>query len=266
MVIKRWLQHLQTRRERAAVARRSIPDDLWKRTLVRYPFLQRRDSADAAELRRLTSLLLDCKEFSATGGLRLTDAMTVAIAAQAALPVLRLGVQAYDGFVGIVVHPDLVMARRSHEDEAGVVHEYDEALAGEAMHGGPVQLSWPDVRAAGLNSQGYNVVIHEFAHVLDMASGQANGVPPLPPGLAATVWMHALQTELQALRASVQQGVETLLDPYATQGEEEFFAVSSEVFFTAAADMKKEHPAWYGMLCKFYRQDPVEETVPPKRR
>ena len=78
----------QARRERASLQRRAIPDDLWKRTLVRYPFLQRRDPADGAELRRLTSLFLDRKEFSCAGGLRLTDAMAVAIAAQAALPVL----------------------------------------------------------------------------------------------------------------------------------------------------------------------------------
>lgn len=96
---------------------------------MRYPFLQRQAAADAAELRRLTSLFLDRKEFSTTGGLRLTDAMAVAIAAQAVLPVLRLGLDHYDGFVGIVVHPDQVVARREQADEDGVVHAYDELLS-----------------------------------------------------------------------------------------------------------------------------------------
>ncbi len=265
-MLKRWLQQLQSRRERAAVSRRAIPDDLWKRTLVRYPFLQRKSVEDAAELRRLTSLLLDCKEFSAAGGLRLTDAMAVAIAAQAALPVLRMGVGVYDGFVGIVVHPDQVRARRQQQDDDGVMHEYDEVLAGEAMQGGPVMLSWPDVRAAGLANHGYNVVIHEFAHVLDMANGRADGVPPLPQGLSVNAWVTALQTELYAFSALVDSGEQTLLDPYAAQGEEEFFAVTSEAFFTTAVAMKKEHPAWYGMLCAFYRQDPAEEGVTGRRR
>ena len=265
-MLKRWLQQLQSRRERAAVSRRAIPDDLWKRTLVRYPFLQRRSLDDAAELRRLTSLLLDCKEFSTAGGLRLTDAMAVAIAAQAALPVLRLGVGAYDGFVGIVVHPEQVSARRQHQDDDGVVHEYEEVLAGEAMQGGPVMLSWPDVRAAGLASHGYNVVIHEFAHVLDMADGRADGVPPLPPELSVKAWLTALQAELHSFSACVQRGEQTVLDPYAAAGEEEFFAVTSESFFTTAPAMKKEHPAWYGMLCAFYRQDPAEEGVAARRR
>ena len=109
---RQWWRAWQAWREEAAVARKPIPDDLWKRTLVRYPFLQRRDARDAALLRRMTSLFLDHKEFSAVGGLRLSDAMVVSIAAQAVLPVLRLGLQCYDGFVGIVVHPDQVAARR----------------------------------------------------------------------------------------------------------------------------------------------------------
>ncbi len=265
-MFKRLMQKVQAQRERSALQRRAIPDDLWKRTLVRYPFLQRRNPDDAAELRRLTSLLLDRKEFSTAGDLRLTDAMAVAIAAQAALPVLRLGVAAYDGFVGIVVHPDLVSTRRRHEDANGVVHEYDEVLAGEAVQGGPVMLSWPDVRAGGLSSHGYNVVIHEFAHVLDMADGLADGVPPLPPGLSQVAWRTTLHAELEAFSACVDRGNETVLDPYAAEGAEEFFAVGSECFFTHAAAMKKEHPAWYGMLSLFYRQDPAEETVPPRRR
>ena len=90
-MIGRWWRQLKAHRQNAAVARRAIPDDLWKRTLGRYPFLRRQEPADAAELRRLTSLFLDRKEFSVGGGLRLTDAMVVAIAAQAVLPVLRLG-------------------------------------------------------------------------------------------------------------------------------------------------------------------------------
>src|SRR4051812_5611401 len=132
------LQRWRAWREAAAVARRPIADDLWKRTLVRYPFLRRRDPADVAELRRLTSLFLDRKEFDARPGVRLTNDVVVAVAAQACLPVLRLGLGAYDGFVGIVLHPDQVVARRTAADDDGIVHEYDELLVGEAMERGPV--------------------------------------------------------------------------------------------------------------------------------
>jgi MtfA peptidase len=255
-----WLTRLRKRRDQAAVARRSIPDDLWKRTLVRYPFLRRRDLNDAAELRRLTSLFLDRKEFMPAGGLRLTNAVAVAIAAQAVLPVLRLGLARYDGFVGIVVYPDSVIARREVADDDGVVHEYDEVLSGEAMEGGPIMLSWRDVRAAGPGAAlGYNVVIHEFAHVLDMADGAANGVPLLPPELPRTEWVAVLQSEYEAFVERVQAQQATALDPYGAEAIDEFFAVASECFFVNPKAIKKEHPVLYGVLCTFYRQDPAAE-------
>jgi len=265
MMGRLW-QRWRRQREDAAVQRRTIPDDLWKRTLVRYPFLQRRDAADRDELRRLTSLFLDRKEFSAAGGLHLTDAMVVAIAAQAVLPVLRLGLARYDRFVGIVVHPDQVVARREVADDDGVVHSYDEPLSGEAMEGGPVMLSWRDVRSAGQSAAaGYNVVIHEFAHVLDMADGRANGVPLLPPGLPPAAWQATLQAEFDAFVQRVDAGQDTVLDPYGASGEEEFFAVASEAFFVSPEVMKKEHPALYGMLCRFYLQDPAAERLPSRQ-
>ena len=264
-MVAAWWRSLMARREAAAVRRRAIPDDLWKRTLVRYPFLQRSD-ADTAELRRLTSLFLDSKEFTCTGGLRLTDAMAVSIASQAALPVLRLGLARYDGFVGIVIHPDAVVARRSRQDDDGVTHEYDETLSGEAMDGGPVMLSWPDVRRAGHSaSQGYNVVIHEFAHVLDMADGAANGKPALPSALPAAEWRRTMEAEFQTFVQRAEAGEDTLLDPYGATGPEEFFAVASESFFVNAAQTKRQHPALYGMLCRFYLQDPAAEQPAPRR-
>lgn len=263
MLLRLW-RGWQRERENAAVQRRAIPDDLWKRTLVRYPFLQRRSPADATELRRLTSLFLDRKEFHAAGGLTLSDAMVVSIAAQAVLPVLRLGLARYDGFVGIVVHQGQVLARREVADEHGIVHAYDEPLAGEAMEGGPVMLSWHDVRSAGRHGVAYNVVIHEFAHVLDMADGAANGVPLLPPELPRVLWSQTLAAEFEVFARRVEAGEDTLLDPYGAEAEEEFFAVASEAFFVSPQAMKKEHPALYGVLSRFYLQDPAAETPPPR--
>ncbi len=271
-MLRSWWQALQARREDAAVARREIPPDLWKRTLVRYPFLRRQQAEDAAELLRLTRLFLDRKEFTAAGGLRLNDAMVVAIAAQAVLPVLRIGLQAYDGFVGIVVHPGQVLARREVPDEDGLVHAYDEVLAGEAMEGGPVMLSWQDVRAAGrMASQGYNVVIHEFAHVLDMQDGLADGVPLLPAGISRTEWLQVLQTEyetfvlaVEAAEASPEDHPAPALYPYGASAIEEFFAVSSEAFFASPDLLQSAHPALYTLFSRYYRQNPAAD-MPPAR-
>ena len=253
--VARWARQ---RREAAALQRRRIPDDLWKRTLVRYPFLRLGGGAGAPELRRMVSLFLDRKEFSAVPPLRLTNDVVVAVAAQACLPVLRLGLHRYDGFVGIVIHPDQVVARREVVDDSGVAHEYDEVLAGEAHAGGPVMLSWKDVRSAGHSATaGYNVVVHEFAHVLDMADGIADGVPLLPAELPRREWEVALHSERTAFARRVDEGHDTAVDPYAAESAEEFFAVTSEAFFVSPGILRQEHPAWYEMLARFYRIDPL---------
>lgn len=254
---RRWRE----RREDAAVARRPIDDALWKRTLKRYPFLRRRDPADEALLRRMASLFLDRKEFDARPGVRLTDDVAVTIAAHACLPVLRLGLERYDRFVGIVVHPHTMLARRSMQDDDGVVHEYDEELLGEAGDRQPLVLSWQDVRRTGhLDTGVLCVVVHECAHLLDWGDGEINGVPELPPGLPAAEWRAVLQPAYEAFVAQVEAGAPvTVLDPYAAEAPEEFFAVASEAFFVAPRALKAEHPALYGVFARFYRQDPAEE-------
>jgi len=258
-VLGRWVSHWRKRRDERVLRQRAIPEPLWQLTLARYPFLARRSADDLAALRELATLFLAQKEFHGAQGLAITDEIAVAIAAQACLPILKLGLAHYDGFVGIVVHPDEVVARREVMDEDGVVHHYDETLSGEAMEGGPVMLSWHDVEAAGESAEwGYNVVIHEFAHVLDMGDGEADGVPPLPDRAAREAWCKVIDAEYEAFCDRVDAQVDTLLDPYGAEGVDEFFAVSSEVFFVAPADLIAEHPALYELLAGYYQQDPAK--------
>ena len=251
-------QRLRQRSEQRAVERRAIPEAIWQLTLARYPFLALRKAADLAKLRRLSSLFLDSKEFSGAHGLEVGDDMAVAIAAQACLPVLCLGLRPYDGFVGIVVHPDEVQVKREFVDDDGIVHEYDDVVAGEAMEGGPVMLSWRDVVEAGDTSAwGYNVVVHEFAHVLDMGDGVADGMPPLPNSAARQHWQRVLTRQYGGFCEAVEARRGTVLDPYGAESPEEFFAVASEAFFVAPHDLRAEMPALYQLLTGYYRQDPA---------
>ena len=260
MTLGRWLGRLRGWRAARTLERRAIPDALWQLTLARFPFLARRTAADREKLRELTTLFLADKEFAGMQGLVVDDGMAVAIAAQACLPVLRLGLSSYDAFKGIVVHPDAVLARREVVDEDGVVHHYDEELAGEAMEGGPVMLSWRDVAEAGDSAEwGYNVVVHEFAHVLDMRDGAPDGVPLLADRAARARWLAVLEPEWQDFCDRVDAGEDTLIDPYGAEAIDEFFAVASEVFFVAGTDLKREHPALYTLLAGYYRQDPAVE-------
>ena len=225
-----WLQKL-------FMPPRSIPESLWQLTLAQYPFLANRPIADQTRLALLAAQFMTQKQFSGAHGLLVTDEMAIAIAAQACLPVLNLSLKLYDDFEGIVVHPGAMVARRSVVDAAGVHHFYQETLAGEAMQGGPISLSWQDVAASSDHlARGYNLVIHEFVHKLDMRDGTANGCPPLPTRAAKTQW----QATMQAAYLSFQEQIAMAerfgaqlpwLDAYGATSPAEFFAVTSEAYF-----------------------------------
>ena len=256
----RWWAAWTTGREERTLRHRAIPENLWQACLQRYPFIAARNADDLTRLRRLSTLFLASKEFSGAGGLEPTDAIALSIAMQACLPVLHLGLSAYDGFIGIVIHPDEVVAQREVMDGDGVVHQYQETLTGEAMEGGPVMLSWRDVDAAGETAEwGYNVVIHEFAHVLDMQDGTADGVPPLPSRAARAHWTRVLTAEYEAFCDVTARHPDliTVIDPYGAEAPEEFFAVATEAFFVAAHEMARAHPDLYRLLRDYFRQDPA---------
>ena len=214
-----------------------IPDELWLQTLAHYPFLGSPSAPNQVRLRAMTGQFLAQKEFSGAHGLVVTDEMAVAIAAQACLPVLHLGLKLYDDFKGIVVHPGVMLASRRQIDAAGVLHFYQEALAGEAMDGGPVTLSWQDVQPSSDHlARGYNVVIHEFAHKLDMRDGTSNGCPPLPSRQAKAQWQAAMQTAYEGFKEQVVMAERfgaqpPWLDAYAATSPAEFFAVACEAYF-----------------------------------
>jgi len=256
--VNAWWRRWRTAR---TLERRPIPEPLWQLTLARYPFLAARSAPKLAQLREMATLFLAQKEFTGVRGLEVSDEMAVAIAAQACLPALELGLEWFDGFVGIVVHEDVVVARREVEDDDGIVHEYDEELSGEAMSGGPVMLAWRDVDDAGESAAaGYNVVVHEFAHVIDMRRGITAGIDTVDPESERGLWLHALADEYEVFAARVDADEETFLDPYAAEALEEFFAVSAEAFFVAPDDFEREEPQTYRLLREFFKQDPARQT------
>jgi len=268
----RWLKSLQGRQ---TLRPRRIPDALWQGTLDNFPFLSDPGEPGAPALKSLVRLFLQQKEFYGAAGLQITDEMAIAIAAQACRPVLHLerpyrGLQWYDDFVGIVVHPDAMLARRETTDDAGVVHHYQEVVTGEAMQDGPVTLSWRDVQDAGHSAHsGYNVVIHEFVHKIDMRDGSADGCPPLPDGFmgASTVaqarrlWVATLQTQHEEFcdKLSIAErfgGAQPWLDPYAAHSIDEFFAVVCEAYFVNPGFLARDFAALVPMFDAFFKQAP----------
>jgi len=254
---RRWMSEAQLLRHHG------IPDSLWRHTLAAYPFLAWRPPERLHRLRNLSTLFLARKQFTPMPGVAFDDAMAVAIAAQACLPILRHGLGAYDAFVGVVIHPDQVVAKRTHVDDAGVVHHYDEVLSGESMPGGPIMLSWHDVEQARETQHGYNVVVHEFMHALDMAHGQADGIPPLPTDLSVREWTETLWQAFDRHNEALAHGDPTWLDPYAAEdGLVEFLPVVAEAFFVAPQRLIAEFPDVYRLLSRFFGEDPITHASP----
>lgn len=249
----------------------AIDETLWHRATESYSFVQRLSVEENRRLRLIAADFLARKRIVGAAELAITDLMRVQIAAQACILVLELGVDSYDGWRDIVVYPSQFVPQREVVDEAGVVHTTRDPLAGEAWLGGPVVLSYEDVARTGdpvHGVEGYNVVIHEFAHKLDMLNGEPNGFPPLHRGMNRESWKQAFmsaylefckQVDAADARESFDGGraLDALpIDPYASESPAEFFAVVSEAFFELPEVVADAFPAVYSQLRDYYRQDP----------
>lgn len=231
-----------------------VPDALWEAVEAELPFLNWLDTDERRRLRELARAFLADKQFHGANDLVLTDAIMLSIALQACLPVLNIGLEVYRGWVGVIVYAGDFIIPRAEIDEDGVVHEFEDEVLGEAWDGGPVLVSWQ--RGAPLQ-EGLNVVIHEFAHKLDMANGEADGLPPLPPEMSQSVWASIFTEAYERFCAQVDADEPTALDPYASEHPAEFFAVASEAFFETPCQLQDAFPAVYEQLRGLYRLDPA---------
>ena len=246
---------LRNWRVRRIVARHPIAEPLWRDALRRCAPARRLGASDQATLRVLATLFLERKSLEPVQGLELDDADRVLLATHACVPILKLGLDWYDGWHSIIVYPDVFIPHRTHTDAAGVVHQGDAAMAGEAWGRGPVIVSWANVLQAG-QKPGHNVVIHEMAHKLDMLNGDANGFPPLHRRMDGRVWTTVLSSAWERLRDDHGKGLPLPIDPYGLENPAEFFAVVSEQFFEAPATLREQLPDVYRQLELFYRQHP----------
>ena len=236
------------------IARAPLDSAQWQRTLERLPFLRGLSVEERERLRQSVTLFLHYKSIHGAGGLKLDANMQLLIAAQACILILNLDVDYYRGWFEVIVYPDEFVPKIEFTDEAGVVHTEREPHVGEAWLQGPVILSWADVAP---RVDGVNVVIHEFAHKLDMLNGDANGFPPLHRGMVREEWSRVFASAYADFCRRVGAGEDVAVDPYAAESPGEFFAVMSEAFFEIPQAVSSLYPRVYDQLRLFYRQDPA---------
>lgn len=255
-----------------------IDEQSWHEATCRYQFMHGLSLEENRRLRLIASDFLSRKEISGAADFIISETIKIEIAAQASILVLQLGVKSYRDWSNIIVYPSQFRPRREVIDQFGVVHITNDVLAGEAWQGGPVVLSYEDVSrasdpAGAVNTvahAGSNVVIHEFAHKLDMQSGQANGCPPLHKGMSAARWKQIFQAaylnfcqtiDAVHTRPVTYNDAALAIDPYAAENPAEFFAVMSEAFFESPQLVNAAYPDVYGQLKLFYRQDPLARAT-----
>ena len=224
--------------------------------LFRLPFLRPLTTDERSRLTDLSLLFLHEKVIEPVQGLKLDEVDHLVIALQACLPIVNLDLDWYDGWKSVIVYPEEFVSEHDDEDEIGVVHHVEEIRSGESWLHGPVILAWDGISDPAAFPD-HNLVIHEFAHKLDMLNGDANGFPPLHGNMRISDWAAAFTRAYADFEKRVDQDEAMPIDPYAAESPAEFFAVLSEVFFVAPQHLVALYPEVYQQLVAFYRQDPV---------
>ncbi len=243
---------------RRRVLARPFPADwdaLLQRRLEPYPGLP---DAERRQLQDLVRIFLASKRFHGCGGLEVSEEMRVCIAAQACLLLLNRRTGIYPHLHHILVYPGAFVREGEEWHEDGTVSVGSSELSGESWGAGKVILSWEDVNLdLDHFDDGFNVVLHEFAHQLDSESGSENGTPLLS-GTVADEWAGIMTREHEALLAAAERDEETLLDPYGATAPAEFFAVATETFFELPDQLRDRHPELFKLLRRYYRVDPAQ--------
>jgi Mlc titration factor MtfA (ptsG expression regulator) len=239
---------LRKRRRRRLLAEPISP--IWRRTLqehlAHYRFLgpaQRAKLEDAARIIEAETYWEGC------GGLALDDRMRILIAANAALLVLENDAGHFESVTSVLVYPAGVIVPESHRGNGIVAGQTP--ILGQASFRGPIILSWSDALYGSQRIGARNVVLHEFAHALDMLGGIVDGTPPMPAGLRRR-WAEVCQREFDTLQSQLESGMRTVIDPYAATNPAEFFAVVTEHFFEQPHVLHDAHPDLWEVFADYY--------------
>jgi len=186
-----------------------------------------------------------------------TEEVRITIAATACLLVMRRETPIFRGLKSILVYPDTYVVSEQVRD-GSVVREEKSTRAGESWFRGPIVLSWTDVlRGTRTVDDGFNVVLHEFAHKLDEETGVMNGLPLLQSREHYEAWSSVLSKEYESFLGRVKKGKNKVIDEYGAVSPVEFFAVLSESFFEKPKLMREKLPDLYAQLHRVYDVDPA---------
>ena len=252
-------------RRRARLRDKPVPK-AWRAIVDRnLPVFGRLSEEDQNELFGHVQVFVAEKHFEGAGGLTLTDEIKVTVAAQACLLLLHRDTDYYPELTSIIIYPTSYIAGEERHIGGGVWEEGGEHRLGHTGERlGAIVLSWDDVRhGASEPYDGRNLVLHEFAHQLDFENRGADGTPVLQTSGDYRAWARVMSHEFEALRDALEAGDDTFLDDYGATNPAEFFAVITEAFFERPRALRRNHPALFMQLQRFYQQDPTGYSLEP---
>lgn len=258
-MILRWLRQ----RRRQKILRATYPES-WDQIIANnVRCVQHLSTTQQQQLMQHVQVFVNEKYWEGCGGFVITEEVKVTIAAQACLLLLTMPQECYDNVLSILVYPDEYLVRDTEASFDGVVSERGELRLGEAVWRGPVILSWPDVLAGGRGeASGDNLVLHEFAHQVDMMNGRfADGIPPLNSLSELEQWQQVMQPEYKQLVKNCESGHHGVIDCYGATNEAEFFAVVIETFFQKPLPLKSHHADVYDLMQSYFKIDPASWNV-----
>ena len=229
----------------------------WEKALA-IPVLINLSSDEQARLTQLAARFLQQKRLVPLQGLVLEPVQSARIALLFCLPVLQLGFEWLDGFHEVLIYPAPFVVDDEWEDDIGLVHSQRVVQSGQSWQQGPIVLNWLDIQDS-FDASGFNLVVHEVAHKLDLRNGdRASGIPLIPLREVAG-WEHDLHAAMDNIQEEIELVGESAasIDAYAATDPAECFAVLSEYFFSAPELLAPRFPALWQRFCHFYQQDPL---------
>ncbi|TWT64972.1 zinc-dependent peptidase [Allorhodopirellula solitaria] len=223
--------------------------DAWEATLQSQVEYFRGLAPDQqTRFRNLMKVFLD--EVTITGIRTDVDDETRAlVAASAVIPILGFSDFEYAGLGEVLIYPNS-FDEGYQSDGGGDAHTL--GMVGTHHLSGVMILSKPSLIQGFANtSDKRNVGIHEFAHLVDKADGDVDGVPLIADAETFEPWVRWVGKELHR-----EVSGNEYIDDYAFTNEAEYFAVLSEYFFEAPELLEQKNPKLYEMMQKMYHQNP----------
>jgi len=251
-----WQRRRKARLRRAQLLATALTPEERRILTHLVPIVRRLPQSLRPQLEGKICLFLDQVTFHGQNGLEVSEAMRLSIAAQACLLIVNSPVW-FETLRTVLIYPSAFQTQRATHD-GFLVHERGLAMLGESWIRGPVILSWDHALKGGLDeTDGHNVVIHEFAHQLDGLTGHTNGIPILRKGQDYRAWEAAMLEAYNDHVVRVESGHPTLIDPYGATNHEEFFAEAVVTFFERPRSLRHHEPALYAQLSELLALDPA---------